>query len=200
MSAGLQFNETMKGGFAFAATEFETGKKQGNALGNELAIHVTVDIDDIDRFIDDPNHLGGLSGTVDFYPLGMGIKAQSGVFNLFSPADKPEHKQMVYELSFIHQGKDYYLAGYKDVHDDPGFDLWSDTTTLFTRIYEGNDKKGSILGAGILTLGVSDLLSLLASMKVTHADSGLDKMSVIYKFGKFFMGELWDTYAGRVFQ
>ncbi len=105
----------------------------------------------------------------------------------------------MYELGFVHQGKEYYLAGYKDVHDDPGFDLWSDTTTLYTRLYEGKDKTGVVAGAGILKLGVSDLLSLLKSMQVTGADSGLDKMQAVGKFGRFFMGQLWDTYAAKVF-
>lgn len=197
--AGLQFKETMKGGFALGENDFEAGEIKGRAQGEELAIHVTVDIADMEGFIADPNHLGGLSGSIDFPPFGQAIPAHSGVFNLFSPADQPLHKSMVYELAFTHEGKDYYLAGYKDVHDDPGFDLWSDTTTLFTHLHAGKDKDAPVIGAGILKLGVSELLDLLRSMSVSDADSGLDKMAVIGKFGKFFMGELWDTYAARVF-
>jgi len=48
-----------------------------------MAIHVTVTIDDIDRFINEPEHPGQLSGTIDFPAMGVGIQADSGVFNLF---------------------------------------------------------------------------------------------------------------------
>jgi hypothetical protein len=34
-----------------------------------------------------------------------------GVFNLFSPADEPDIKYMIYELAFEHEGQAYYLTG-----------------------------------------------------------------------------------------
>jgi len=130
-----------------------------------------------------------------FLPLGMGIKAHTGVFNLFSPTDYPKLKLMVYELGFEHNGQQYYLAGKKEVRDDPGFDLWSDTTTLYTQLHKGTDKNGAVVGAGILTLGVADLIKLVSTMVVTNAGSGADKLNTIAKFGRFFMGELWDSYV-----
>ena len=34
-------------------------------------------------------------------------------------------------------GTTYYFEGHKTVHNDPGFDVWSDTTTLFVTVYAG---------------------------------------------------------------
>ncbi len=59
-----------------------------------------------------------------------------------APTDDPKLKLMVYELGFEHGGEDYYLAGKKEVKDDPGFDLWSDTTTRYTKLHKGTDKSG----------------------------------------------------------
>lgn len=192
---GIQFKESMAGGFALGVnTPFE-GSKQGKRLGTELAIHVTVAIDDIERFIDEAEHPGQLSGTIDFSPMGIGIQASTGVFNLFCPTNDPKLKLMVYELGFEHQGEAYYLAGKKEVRDDPGFDLWSDTTTLFTQLFKGTDKSGEVAGAGILTLGVGDLIKLVSTITVTNAPSAVDKLKTVGRFGSFFLDELWETYA-----
>ncbi len=192
---GIFFKETMAGGFSLDATEPKDGKAKGNRAGTELAMHAEVTIDDIDQFIDQPDHPGHLAGSIDFSPMGMGIKAHTGVFNLFSPTDDPRLKLMVYELGFEHNGEQYYLAGKKEVRDDPGFDLWSDTTTLYTQLHRGTDKSGAVVGAGILTLGVGDLIKLVSTMVVTNADSGINKVETIAKFGRFFLGELWDSYV-----
>ncbi len=195
---GIFFKETMKGGFSLNTTDPKQGKNLGNQAGTELKMHAEVSIDDIDKFIEQAEHPGHLAGSIDFTPLGTGISAHTGVFNLFNPTDDPKLKLMVYELAFEHQGQNYYLAGKKEVREDPLFDLWSDTTTLYTQLHKGNDKSGDVVGAGILTLGVTDLIKLISTVKVTNAESGTDKVATIAKFGRFFMGELWDTYVRHV--
>lgn len=192
---GIQFKETMSGGFALGTSDYKEGCDKGQWAGHVLAMHAQVDIDDIDQFVETGAHPGRLSGSIDFEPLGKGIPAHSGVFNLFFPADKPGLKLMVYELAFTHDGQDYYLAGKKEVEDDTGFDLWSDTTTLYTQLHKGSDKSGEVVGAGILTLGVIDLIKLVSTMRVLNAKNTSEKLATIGKFGRFFMGELWDTYA-----
>src|SRR3546814_8966019 len=74
---------------------------------------------------------------------------------------------MVYELAFKHDGKDHYLAGRKQVHDGPGVDIWTDTTTLFTTLHQGRDAKAPVIGAGILRLDMGDFLRLMSTVKVT---------------------------------
>ncbi len=185
----------MSGGFSLETIDYKIGCEQGQWAGTELAMHAQVDIDDIDQFISDRAHPGRLSGSIDFPPMGKGIQAHSGLFNLFYPSDDPTVKLMVYELGFVHQGQQYYLAGKKEVRDDTGFDLWSDTTTLYTSLHSGTDKSAQVVGAGILRLGVTDLIRLVSTINVLNAESAADKLKTVGKFGHFFMGELWDTYA-----
>ena len=192
---GIQFKETMAGGFCLGAEDPKQGNNLGKRKGLELAMHAQVDIDDMDGFVNDPHHTGRLSGNIDFEPMGMGMVADKGVFNLFYPNGQPQMKLMVYELGFSHEGKEYYLAGKKEVRDDPGFDPWTDTTTLFTQLHQGNDKNGPVIGAGILSLGVKDLLKLVSTVTVINAQSNTDKVATVAKFGQFFMGELWDSYV-----
>ncbi|MGH8165847.1 MAG: patatin-like phospholipase family protein, partial [Woeseiaceae bacterium] len=177
------------------ATDPEAGAAKGKAEGTELAMHASINIRDLERFIANPEHEGEIVGSIDFPPLGNQIPATHGVFNLFSPTDEPDTKYMVYELGFEHDGEAYYLAGRKVVRDDPGFDLLSDTTTLFTALHRGKDKSGDIVGAGVLTLGVSQLARLVSTMKATNTSGTGESVKTILKFGRFFLGELWDSYA-----
>ena len=104
---------------------------------------------------------------------------------------------MVYELGFRYQGKSYYLAGRKEVRDDPGFDLWADTTTLFTTLHEGDDATAPVVGAGVLRLGTSELLRLVRSMHATNSDSLANSARVIQRFGALFLRSLWAIYGPK---
>jgi cholesterol oxidase len=199
-TVGISFSEVMSGGFALGATDPAQGKKKGRAEGSELTMHASILIDDIDRFIAEPGHPGSLTGSIDFTPFGDGLQATSGVFNLFRPTDDPTLKLMVYEMGFSHGGKSYYMAGQKNVKDDPITDLWKATTTLYTKLHEGTDKSGPVVGAGVLTLGVKELIKLVSTVDAPGADSFTEKSEAIAKFGRFFLGELWDTYVRHAFK
>lgn len=192
---GIRFSETMAGGMMHGERDYRRGEQKARVAGHILAMHARVSIDDLDAFISDPEHAGRLEGTIDYPPFGNQMPSLNGCFNLFSPTAQPETKRMIYELGFEHGGEPYYLAGHKEVRDDPGFDMWSDTTTLYTRLYRGADTSGEIIAAGILTLGMPDLMSLLASMEVTGAVGTAGKIGTLTRFGQFFLGELWDSYA-----
>jgi len=195
---GISFREVMSGGFALGAIDPADGEKRGRAEGSEMTLHAAIDIQDLDRFIAEADHPGALTGTLDFTPFGDGLASTSGIFNLFSPTDDPKLKLMVYEMGFQHGGKSYYLAGQKDVRQDPIFDLWKATTTLYSKLHEGTDKSGPVVGAGILTLGVKQLIYLMSTMKAPGATSFTETSEAMAKFGRFFLGELWDTYVRHV--
>jgi hypothetical protein len=112
-----------------------------------------------------------------------------GIFNLFSPGG-PNERLMQYRLAFEHDGKPYFLDGAKHVHDDPGFDVWKDTTTLHTVLHEGSDASGPVAGAGILSLGVEALARMMSTMR--PVDGGIEPL---VKFGKVFLGSLWEGYG-----
>lgn len=185
----------MSGPFALGPTDPESGRKQGDAAGTELALHGSVQIADIRAFESDPDHEGTLSGSIVFDPLGGSVEAEDGVFNLFAPEGDGHTKWMIYEMRLAHEEGPYYLAGRKEVRDDPGFDLWSDTTTLYTRLHEGASADGEVVGAGVLRLGVQDLIELLGTMRATGTTDAGEKVEAFATFGRLFMGELWETYA-----
>ena len=194
MSVGLTFKETMKGPFALGETDPGRGKDQGDELDSELALHCQVIIEDLDRFVDDPEHGGSLEGNVDFTPWGEGLAGITGKVNLLAPTHDPDRRRMTYELGFEHDGRRHYLAGEKHLQQDGGFDLWKDTTTLFTRLHQGTGTTGEVVGAGVLGLGPIGLLKLVGSMRATGAESYAERARALETFGTFFLGGLWDTY------
>jgi len=197
-ATGVTFRETLSGSFALGETDPRAGRRKGKSEGHELTVRATVDVRDVDRFRDDPEHLGALHGEVDFTPFGEHVPVWRGMFNLFSPAGEEKLKRMVYEMAFEHDGRPYYLAGRKELRDDPGFDLLKDTTTLFACLHQGYDASAPVVGAGVLSLDVGDLIRLLTTLHATNAHSAAQQADAVRKFGTFFLGELWDSYRDHV--
>jgi hypothetical protein len=194
--AGITFRETMSGPFVLGETDPHAGETAGKVSGTKLAMHATIEIRDLDRFVADPTHTGGITGQIDFQPFGNAIPASHGVFRLFSPTKLKGVTRMVYELGFEYQAQSHYLAGYKSIQNDrKGIDLWNDTTTLFTRLHKGLDSSAPVIGAGVLRLAVPDLLQLTSTLRVINAKTPADQVRALTTFGRFFLGSLWETYG-----
>jgi hypothetical protein len=191
MTGGITFDETMEGWFALGTASPEAGAAAGERAGTRLTMRATVTVDDLDRFITVREHPGALAGAIDFQPLGFGLVAPKGVFQLFSPGPGEDSRRMVYELAFRRGERPYYLAGQKRVRNEAGLDLWKDTTTLFTRLHQGETAEGPVIGAGVLTLGVRQLLALMSTLRPINGGGA----GAVAAFGRFFFGELWDVYS-----
>lgn len=192
---GIEFLEVMSGGFALGATDPELGALQGTLKGTSYTNHNQIVIPNLDRFLDNPNHASALQVTLDFTPFGDGIVAEPGVFNLFKPSPDEDVKMMVYRYGFTHEGEEYYFEGKKYIHDGSSIiKLFYETTHLYSRLYRGTDTSGEVAGAGVLSIGVRGAIDLVKSMKVLNASSKAEELEALAKFGKFFFGELWDSY------
>ncbi len=162
-----------------------------------LALHATIHIADIQAFVDDPQHRADLTGHLDFAPFGQAVPAERGVFGLFCPAGDPAQVTMVYELGVRHQGQDWWLAGKKRLHLGAPWGLWRETTTLYVTLHHGADASAPVAGAGVLCLGVAELLRLLATLHATESPTAGDSAAALWCFARFFGGELWRIYGRR---
>jgi hypothetical protein len=194
---GFTFSEKMSGGFALGVTDPKAGAKLGNDTGKIFTMHGTIVIPDLNRFLADSDHPGSISGTIDFTPLGTNLPSTKGVFNLFSPTADPASKYMVYELGFDAGGRSYYMAGHKDVRKAPIFDVWSATTTLYAQLHEGTNTTGPVVGAGIIELHAGDLIAMIPTLHALNAHSPEEAAAATVRFGRFFLGEIWDTYVRK---
>ena len=84
--------------------------------------------------------------------FGGRVAVSQAWFNLFVGAEQSRDRQMLYRLWLTPESGDAFtLVGFKDVHDDPGFDLWDDTTTLYVQLLDGHvPPADGQLGSGLL--------------------------------------------------
>lgn len=191
----MSFQELMQGSFALGAQEPEQAAKQASLGASTMAMHASIVIDDLDRFLNEPTHAGRLAGTIDFTPFGVGIPITAGSFNLLERTG-PQVKEFIYQLQIQNRERTYFLDGHKYVRRDG--ELWKDTTTLHVTLHEGSDASGPVVGAGILTLGISNFIRTLGSIRVHNARTSAGSIGALERFGKFFLGELWDTYGVHI--
>jgi hypothetical protein len=198
---GFTFQETMEGWFSMdriSAMLPAEGAARGQIANTKLTLNLTVQINNLDRFICDEQHRGLLHAQIVFPALSpTPIRARNGFVALFARYAQTARKRMIYELAFTFKGQDYYLAGEKLVEDEPGIDFWKDTTTLQTRLHLGQSKSGQVVGAGILRITLPGLLRQTASMRALNAASCRERFQAFGVFLFFFANEMWDSYFKR---
>jgi cholesterol oxidase len=93
------------------------------------------------------------------------------------------------------------MYGHKTVHNDKSLDLWGDTTTLYTSIYDGTlttpdppAQNVQPLYRGIIHIEKLDLIKSLMSFRSPGSNPG-EAQHAMSTFGRFFMGNLWDIYG-----
>jgi len=198
----LQFTEDMKGYVASGETYPQRGYEAGRATNAITHCHMTITVDNVSRFIADPDHQASIAGWVTS-PFGEKRTIESGVFNLFVDSGDPTKKKMLYHVRFTSETNEKLtLSGVKDLQDDPGPDLWADTTTLCVKIYDGHlDTVGEggalVRAAGIIRISLLDFAQQLASFR-TEGPTIADRTSALAHFGAFFLGRLWDVYAKQI--
>lgn len=200
----LSFTEEMKGFCTMGETNYDEGFRKGKENDTSIMFRLTITVNGVNRFVTRPEHdTDDVKGYIECPALGGRLPVEKGWFNLFIDDADPSRKTMLYRLFFRDQnGEALTLSGYKDVKDDPGLDLWSDTTTLFTRILKGHvspdeEKNAEIVAAGIIHIYFFDFLKQLTTFRV-EGETISDRASALARFGRLFMGKLWDVYARSV--
>ncbi|WP_209331840.1 GMC family oxidoreductase N-terminal domain-containing protein [Lunatimonas salinarum] len=196
---GVQFTETMRGFFATGEREdYDRGFEVGKRLNSEFEFTLTIQTEDMDHFTTDPSHPGSLFGTMRSPALSKSpMTALGGGFNLFiDDPQAPERKRMKYTAILqSEEGDTFYFEGFKDIFNDRVVDVWKDTTTLFIDVFKGEDRSGELLGKGKLVIRIADFIQQLRTVKAIHARSTQEGIQAIAAFGKFFAGNVFETYA-----
>ena len=209
----LSFTEEMKGFVTLGELDYDQGYRQGKRDGTSLMFHLTITIDGVNRFVTHPEHdTDDLEGYLRCDALGGEMPVEGGRFNLFVDDVDPARKKMLYRLFFRDSvGQPLTLSGFKDIKDDPGMALWHDTTTLFTRLLKGHVSEGEeeaskielekyqqmVIASGIIIIHFFDFLKQLTTFR-TEGPTLSDRASAMARFGRLFMGKLWDVYARSV--
>jgi hypothetical protein len=201
MTASVQFTEEMLGHVTFGESDFARGAAPERDGAGALKFHLTIVVDDIERFSSDPTRRATAHGYLDCDALGGRLPVERGIFNLFVDTE-PGVKRMLYRLWFRDgAGHPLTLSGFKLVKDDAGFDVWKDTTTLFTRVLRGHvDEQGEpsaeIVASGVLRIRVRDFARQLTTFRAGGDGAGV-KLGALARFGTIFVGQLAEAYLRK---
>jgi hypothetical protein len=190
----VRFTEEMLGHVTFGEEVFGRGAAPERDGAAALKFHLTIVVDDIDRFGSDPLRRAGAHGYVQCDALGGRLPVEHGAFNLFVDTE-PGVKHMLYRLFFRDgAGHPLTLTGFKLVKDDAGFDVWKDTTTLFTRVLRGHvdqqaEPGAELVASGVLRIRPRDFARQLTTFR--------GSVSGLLKFGVIFLGQLAEAYLRK---
>jgi cholesterol oxidase len=185
---GLRFTERMSGRFEPLA---------GAGGWSPLAFVVTIETPDLGAMLHTPEHEAGITGTVEAPGLDPEpLTVLGGHFRLlYRDPDRPAERRMRYSMVLRASGGTcYFLDGLKYLADEPGVDIWSDSTTLHYRVHGGESADGPLLGTGRLTIGTADLLAQLRTLEVTGAPTAREAHHHLLQFLRFFSCSLLEVY------
>ncbi len=201
MTASVRFTEEMLGHVTFGEADYARGAEPDRHGSGALMFHLTIEMEDIDRFAGDPRRGGTARGYIRCDALGGKLPVERGVFNLFVDTE-PGEKRMLYRLWFRDGvGHPLTLSGFKLVRDDAGFDVWKDTTTLFTRVLRGHveadaEEGAELVGAGILRIRMRDFARQLTTFRSGGPGLGA-QLGALAKFGRIFLSQLAEAYLRK---
>ena len=197
---GLRFTETMHGFWSTQVTDDPSkGAELGRQEDNRFRFVLTIQTNELDAIMKVPATDMHMTGTVVAPALSdQPLMVNQGVFNLFVPAlNDPETQHMRYRMTMTtEEGREYYMEGQKNIRDDPGFDAWSDTTTLYITLHDGPDRSAPVMGSGVLRLTPTDFTKQLTTMQVLNASNRIERLGALARFGRLFARDLLDLYGG----
>lgn len=193
-TSGVRFTERMAGGFV----------RTPDGRESPFSFTVAVTIEDLDGFRADERRTARLFGVVQAEELHPEpLMAARGTVELLvadvvRPGDparpQPGTRRMTYRMPLTAtDGTRYHLEGEKLVADDPGFDLWHDTTNLTITVRSGGPD-GPVVGHGVLRIAWRDLLRQAATIGGT-APTLRGRVAAQLGFARFFTRSLADTYT-----
>jgi cholesterol oxidase len=195
-STSLSFTEEMSG-MCIPKGRYGVLGAAGHGQQEPLAFRLTITADDVERFLDDPEHCARAEGWIEAASFGGRRHVQRGWFNLFAPDGAPDLRLMRYRLQFADASdQPRTVVGQKDIWHGPPSRIWPDTSTLHFRLLEGHvaedeDEDARILATGTLHLRLTGFARQLTTIR-TKGPHGAEALE---RFGRFFAGQLWDVYG-----
>ncbi|KAK9235613.1 Alpha/Beta hydrolase protein, partial [Lipomyces kononenkoae] len=171
---GIAFSEVMKGYFGtdLLSDDYHTAESQGRASSSTMEVFLTIIAYDLRALVELDDHSADIVGTVSCRALSADplLVCQGSRFRLFCrDISHVSTENLAYDLNLLAtDGSKYRLEGHKVVDTTAMLNpvlVWKATTTLYVTVSasedKGNIKAGTVLGRGILHLGMSDFIKEL---------------------------------------
>jgi cholesterol oxidase len=215
---GLRFTEKMAGhvddeartitdsSYASEERSYRWAEKRGRRKRQALTVVLDMEIDDVDRLIEDPLHEVKVSGVVHGagLPGGPGMVVKGSYARILTWSEKRvNHKTMIYWLNVVTaDGRKWVVEGEKWVRDHiQPLPLWRETTALYVRVravasdraFEDVGDGGGLeeVALGIIHVGfVGFLKQVLVTQRPVNARGFFDGWGARLRFNKFFVSQV----------
>ncbi len=140
---GVRWSEQLDGHVSLKQTDFNQAWLEGVREESTASLSLFLQIDDMDEFAGAERRLARIEpGSLFECPELEGrMPVLRGQFELLAAADAlvdELHLRMRYDVDVEDElGRHFHVAAFKLVENDPGYDSWADTTTLFAHVYQG---------------------------------------------------------------
>lgn len=210
MGNSVEFTETMRGHIKKdnyqAKLPLGDNKYDSDDRSTPTEFTLTIKIQDLDLFIQDPQLQAVAQGTLRVGEHSYSI--EQGHFNLFTHADSSTDfdtsKEMHYTLFYTdEQNNKKTFYGFKKIEREDLTQMWQQTTTLYSTIWDGHHfylsgERREIHATGILKISPKDFAKQLTTFE-SNASCNATKILTITKFLKLFSDNLWESYSPIIF-
>ena len=192
--AGITFNERMDGFLAPGESEpadpsdYRASYERAKSSGDSCHFEATMLMEDIGAYVRDPRHQAAMSGKF-FWGAHEPIEMRNGEFQLYYKNPETGVREMRYRFDFEAPGPDpetLSFSGVKWMKPKARINTWAPSTTLYSRITRAD---GSVVSAGILTIGFAETAKLFRSLRPVNATDRSEGRKAVLAFNRFFMGE-----------
>jgi hypothetical protein len=193
----VRFTEEIKGHVSFGEVDYERGAREGHTNDTRLKVHLTIEVEELDRLAADAGRAAEARGWVGCDALGGRLPVERGNFNLLVEEEDAGIKHMLYRLFFRDGvGHPVTLEGFKTLTNRRGLHVWRDTTTLYTRLLRrhleaGEDQGADVVASGILRIHLLGFLRQLVTFRAGGRRSPVARAAAIVRFDVLFLGHLW---------
>jgi hypothetical protein len=169
----LRFREHVSGWVSFDSRDYNKAVVEGRRARNRCALDLTVEIDDLDRFLHGPVTPGRLTGAVRCPALGGRLEIENGTFNLFVRAPDAQRRRVLYRgFARDQENRPLTVSAFKLIEDEPNHDVWRDCSRLLTRILAGHvphsseqDDDPRVIVTGVLVMRPLRFLRTVLTMR-----------------------------------
>lgn len=207
---GLRFTERMAGWWSPVAAEdrpdvgdleqYRRAATDGQTAQRPVSLVLTLVSDDMRALAADAARPMAVVGTLQAPALcgdDEPLLVEGGTFVLMVHDDSVDASltHMRYRLPLAAaDGRRFHVDGFKLLPHGDVTDVWPDTTTLYATIRrDGPD--GGVVGRGILRIAPHDLGRQLRTMHVTGPVGRIERLELMAKFGRSFVGALYDEFG-----
>lgn len=181
---GIRFSQQLNGHVKF---------QDHPGVNETLTLGLTIHINQLDSFLNDPTHTARITGHLSNDSLGSFRMITYGRFSLENVSKRT--RKIVYELGLEKDEQSYSMLLEQILHDDPGLDMWRDLSNLSLKLFKGHLENEDLVAIGTLRMSLASIKDWIKGFQATETTTLSEEIAIKGRFARFLLGELYEIYG-----